>query len=473
MKHSDFIHVYESLATAVWFFDLDNFKMLWGNGQAIELWEADSLDLLINRDFQSSMSNTVKIRLQEYKRKIQEGGEGREVWTFYPSGIPTVVEVNFSKGNWLEEKNVMFAQVVSYQSKQLGKEEIRGMEAIRHSNILISQFDYNGDLVFQNPVSSQFFSEASLVDRLSFTTSDTDIFTILKEENVFEKELFVKTNLGERWMLSFGREIIDPVSGDKSILLEQRDITNQKEIEEELKFAEARLVHSAKLVSIGEMAGGIAHEINNPAQAIQLSVQVMQKTFEKKQGFEEVFYRHSESMIKNIGRISQIIKGLQKFSREDSHDEFIEASFLEIINDVKGLCLSKIENEGVSLEVLGLEKDIKVICKPIPISQVLINILNNSLYAVNECEGERWIKIEVKEMETKVLIAITDSGPGFSIEIKDKIFNPFFTTKPIGDGTGLGLSISQGIIQNHDSKLSINESCSNTRIEFELKKAIK
>ena len=99
----------------------------------------------------------------------------------------------------------------------------------------------------------------------------------------------------------------------------------------------------------------------------------------------------------------------------------------------------------------------------------MVNLLNNAADAVSFLD-EKWVKIEIQEMNGKIEILVTDSGQGIPEEIREKILEPFFTTKEIGEGTGIGLSISQNIIRNHSGSLSVNSDCKNTQFIIKLPK---
>lgn len=117
----------------------------------------------------------------------------------------------------------------------------------------------------------------------------------------------------------------------------------------------------------------------------------------------------------------------------------------------------RFKNHGVELRVSSFDPTLSLQCRPIQISQVLLNLLNNGFDAVDEAQ-EKWISVEVTEEETNLLIRIGDSGTGVPAEIRDKIFDPFFTTKSANGGTGLGLQSFRGIIESHGGTLQLETS---------------
>ncbi len=224
--------------------------------------------------------------------------------------------------------------------------------------------------------------------------------------------------------------------------------------------------NSARLASLGEMAGGIAHEINNPLTILngyirKLSI-LSKDTAEKPSQISET----ADKMQSTVNRIHGIVSGLRDFSRDGSRDAFKVESASKILEDAMGLCLEKLTHQGINLR-FNLETDVKIACRRIQVSQVLINLLNNASDAITKTD-KAWIQVEVISHNKKVRIEVTDSGPGIDDDIAERIFEPFFTTKDPGKGTGLGLSISRSLIEAHNGRLFVDQNCPNTRFVIEL-----
>jgi len=163
---------------------------------------------------------------------------------------------------------------------------------------------------------------------------------------------------------------------------------------------------------------------------------------------------------------------MRRFSRESSLDEKVKYSLNKIIDETLDICLERINNNGMALDVKYFNGDATVFCRPVEISQVLLNLINNSYQAAISLPHP-WIKIECEDQEDFYQIRVMDCGPGISPAIKAKLFQPFFTTKDIGVGTGLGLSISRGIIEEHQGHLSYVDGAANTTFEIRLPKVNK
>ncbi len=232
------------------------------------------------------------------------------------------------------------------------------------------------------------------------------------------------------------------------------------------RHSEVALVASAKMASLGEMAGGIAHEINNPLTIIMGIAGIVKKRIQIQNVDIEVVKEDLKKIEQTIGRISKIINGLRSFSRNAEGDAKIPAQISKIIEESLDLCREKFKNYSIELRV-DCNNEAIVNCRPSQISQVIMNLLSNAHDAVAGL-AEKWVSLDISRIDNTIRIAVTDSGKGISKEIADKIMQPFYTTKAVGRGTGLGLSISKGIIDGHQGKFFYDSLSKNTRFVIEL-----
>ena len=247
-------------------------------------------------------------------------------------------------------------------------------------------------------------------------------------------------------------------------------VKNNQASHKELQMQTGAAINSARLASLGEMAGGLAHEINNPlaiiSNAANLASRMLPSTIPEYETKKLKSYH--EKIEKNAWRISNIIKGLKRFARETGGEEFHEESITKIVSGAMELCDGRAKYLGLNIQfTLKDDDDFEIECLPTEISQVVFDLLNNSLYAVQSVE-ERWIRIEAKQENELAIISVIDSGNGIADEEQEKIFNPFFTTKPIGEAMGLGLSIADGIAKRHGGTLSLNTDSQWTQFDFSL-----
>ncbi len=251
-----------------------------------------------------------------------------------------------------------------------------------------------------------------------------------------------------------------------------REIVNKKKQLEsafrELKNTQSQLVQAEKMASLGNLAAGVAHEINNPVGAINSaantshrSIEKMIKALEEGKDLEEVkedryFKKALNVLISNNDvitmaseRIKEIIKSLRNFARLEEAD-FLEADIHEGLESTLTLLHHELKNR---IEVIKEFGDIpKIYCYPNQINQVFMNILANASHAI---EDQGTIKIKTSKSGDKIVVSISDDGRGISEENLKRIFDPGFTTKGVGVGTGLGLSISYNIIKNHKGEIKV------------------
>lgn len=237
------------------------------------------------------------------------------------------------------------------------------------------------------------------------------------------------------------------------------DLTEQKK-------SHAIALQSTKMASLGEMAGGIAHEINNPLAIIQGKASQIIDQIESGAVDLERIKDSSAKIDAMTVRIAKIIKGLRSFSRNAENDPMERAKFSQVLEDSLELCKQKFKSKAVELRVKN-EVDAVLECRPTQISQVLVNLLSNALDAI-ESLPEKWVSIESSVVDRRIQVTVTDSGKGIPPAVIDKIMQPFFTTKEVGKGTGLGLSISKGIIEDHKGRFYYDASSPNTRFVIEL-----
>ncbi|CAN5699825.1 hypothetical protein BH10BDE1_BH10BDE1_02100 [soil metagenome] len=241
----------------------------------------------------------------------------------------------------------------------------------------------------------------------------------------------------------------------------QEVVTHQQEI----------LGASAKMSALGEMAGGVAHEINTPLAIISMRVEQMEECFVEGD-FQSIDFLDAVQAIKRTtDRIAKIVSGLRTFAREGKNEPLRPVSLKPVIDETLSFCKERFANYGVRIEV-AFPDDVDhllVNARSIELSQVLLNLLNNSFDAV-QAKEEKWVQIDVAERENMLELSVTDSGEGIAVEHRARLMQPFFTTKQIGKGTGLGLSISRGIVQSHGGSIEFDTSSAQTRFVIRLPK---
>jgi len=247
---------------------------------------------------------------------------------------------------------------------------------------------------------------------------------------------------------------------------------------DELKAAQAQLIHSEKMASLGELTAGIAHEIQNPLNFVnnfsEVSADLVDELHEEieNENAEEIkdiagdLKQNLEKIIHHGNRASGIVKGMLEHSRAGSGEK-IPTDLNVLADEYLRLAYHGLRAKDNSFNAdFKLDLDVnlpKVSTVPQDIGRVLLNLINNAFYAVDKQakqeagEFKPLVTVSTKKEGDKVEIKVKDNGPGIPEEIKDKIFQPFFTTKPTGEGTGLGLSMSYDIItKGHGGEIKVN-----------------
>jgi PAS domain S-box-containing protein len=288
------------------------------------------------------------------------------------------------------------------------------------------------------------------------------------EESAIE-EIHVNSNGVSRTHLLVIRKLPQSVKGSRYIVM-TLDIEEKKALEREAENQRVQMIQSAKLAALGEMAAGVAHEINNPL-AIIAGLASRIKHVAAGASPDEVKSKidsDSDRVQSTVFRISRIIQGLRSFSRNSSADSLTETEVESVIQDAKAICEMRIKEQSVRLEVSG-DTSIQMKCRPTEVVQILINAINNSIDALEKNEDDKVISIRIEKNEAKrrIFIKIQDNGAGIPAEVRDRLMTPFFTTKEVGKGTGLGLSISRSIMEHHQGRLFFNFESARTELVLE------
>ncbi len=350
------------------------------------------------------------------------------------------------------------------------EQEIRKLQlAIEQIPISIVITDENGIIEYVNP----YFCQLTGYSAEEAKGQNPHILNAGKLERSYYRELWDTISAGQDWegefinrkkdgTLYWESATICPIRDSRGKISQYMgikiDITEEKLREEEQRTMQERLRHQKKLESIGVLAGGVAHEINNPLMGIINYAQLIQDRLEEQR--MKVF---TEGIIREGNRIAKIIRNLLAFARQREQESFQPCSITEIIDAALSLISTMMRHDQISIQ-LELEEELPpLFCQEQQIEQVLINLLTNARTALNQrypADNENKIIIigaiplEINGLPC-VRIIVEDHGTGIPQDIIDKIFDPFFTTRERHEGTGLGLSISYNIIKEHHGKLEV------------------
>ncbi len=222
----------------------------------------------------------------------------------------------------------------------------------------------------------------------------------------------------------------------------------------ELKSAQEALVQAGKLAALGELAAGVAHELNQPLSGVIGFTQELQAILKEK--FPDPgALDFTEEVVKNGVRMKKIIQQLREFTRKSTED-YRSVDILTVINESLQLLEQQLKSRGISVNINADENITPVYCNPFQLEQVFINLATNARDAIEATgRGSGSIAIQVKKQSQFLEISFKDDGCGMSGETKGRAFDPFYTTKEVGKGTGLGLSVSYGILSKIHGSMMI------------------
>jgi two-component system NtrC family sensor kinase len=306
----------------------------------------------------------------------------------------------------------------------------------------------------------------------AYNSADADRLMIERSLDLMSKEL-TEANAGLRDQLSERQRT------ELALLKEKEE---QRALIRKLEDVHSQLLQSEKMASIGQLAAGVAHEINNPIGFVYSNLGTLEKYVQDAFGMLEL-YEHAEGSITDsevlnrlqtakkkldlaylktdlralmdesrdgITRVKVIVQNLKDFSHADVSDEWRFADLHKGLDSTLSIVNNEIKYKADVVKKYG---DIpSVECLPSQLNQVFMNLLVNAAHAI---EAHGTITIRTGMEKDEVWVDIADTGQGIPPENLQKIFDPFFTTKPIGKGTGLGLSLAYGIVQKHHGRMEV------------------
>ncbi len=319
----------------------------------------------------------------------------------------------------------------------------------------------NGQVVYQNPV------QEKLLGPLPRKTKLVEIETIhpddVEKVEEFYKNITSKmvrmqetdfrfyppekegTNLDLKWVHCQASSI--EYEGKKSILVNVMDVTRAKELEAFLKIQD-------KMSSLGRVAAGIAHEIRNPLSGINIYLNTLEKFYDKKESVEKVsqIFKQLQSA---SNKIESVIRRVMDFSKP-STPRLVLTGINQPIEDAIGLSSVTLRKRGIKIDQ-NLAEDLPMVyADPQLLEQVLLNLITNAAEAMKSVNSAKQIQV-ISSMENNCIsVRVSDSGPGVPLNLREKIFDPFYTTK--AESTGIGLSLCHRIITDHEGSLSVSES---------------
>jgi PAS domain S-box-containing protein len=262
-----------------------------------------------------------------------------------------------------------------------------------------------------------------------------------------------------------------------TFLMTARDITEKKKIEAQTKMHQEQLMQSDKMVSLGTLVSGVAHEINNPISSVMLNIQVFDKLWKAVQPILDKHYELNGDLEvgtmeypqlrermprlllysqEGVERVKRIVGDLKDFSGQKPSDHRETVDLNRVVEKAIGLIFSLIKKATNDFQVVYAENLPTIQGNSQRLGQVIINLVVNSCQALTDNKQSIRVTTGYIEESEEIFLEVRDSGPGMSAEVLARIKDPFFTTKRDTSGTGLGLSISDTIIRNHGGWLDFS-----------------
>ncbi len=228
-----------------------------------------------------------------------------------------------------------------------------------------------------------------------------------------------------------------------------------------------KIAATAHLTQLGELAGGIAHEINNPIQVVQMSAEILLDQVQRKEKLDpSIFEKNLAKILQTCTRVADIIRSMKSLSKTGSSEEFQPTNISELLELATAFYKEKFKSDAIRFEI-KIDPALVIECRPTQISQVVINLLNNAYQAALK-QANPWVQIIVTDHFDSILMRFIDSGPGLSAEAKARWSQPFYTTK--ASGMGIGLSIACTIATHHGGSISYDDRAEHTTFEVRLPK---
>lgn len=348
--------------------------------------------------------------------------------------------------------------------KELKKTQDFFENVIQSSVSPIVAADRKGKILFMNRAAEELFGYSMQEALMAITVEDVyptgmakEIMRKLRDETLGQKGKLPSTKM---MIINSGGEQI-PVEITAAIIYEDgrevatmgiyNDLREKMAIEKKLREAQAQLAQSEKMASLGQLAAGVAHEVNNPLGGILLYANLALENLNKESPVREDL----EYIVEDANRCKDIVKNLLAYSRQTTFDKKI-MQFNDVVNHSLGLIRDQKLFRNIIIDKEASREMMLIHSDKDQLSQVIINLVMNAVAAMNG-QGILSLRTYRDKSARKVYLEVSDTGRGIAKENLSRIFDPFFTTKERGKGTGLGLSTSYGIIKENGGNISVKE----------------
>ncbi len=362
--------------------------------------------------------------------------------------------------NKVQSEVKLVFQELDKSQKQIQESEER-VEVIANAlPVVIAKIDAKGQILFANTAFRKFASKIpeDPFSKLDDFFDDDLIALIDKNRNLDRNGSFEYTRDTFGEVRNYEFTIIQTDGNDSDYILLGTDFTERRKTEQQLEDAQAQVVQSSKLASLGEMAAGLAHEIHNPIQSIRgFNELIERKTIDPDKVDLKKVRDYSQRIHENCQRVVDIVEHFRNFSRVN-HASKAAVSVNQVAERALTFFNQQLKISGIELEWTPPQFEVFVEANETQMEQILVNLISNARDAIVARHGRFGGRLSIALCgdEDEVKLTVRDNGTGVDEKTKQKIFDPFFTTKPPGKGTGLGLSIIHGLIADHNGTMEFN-----------------
>ncbi len=385
----------------------------------------------------------------------------------------------------VEERTLALTQAMNFLNAILEGSTEHAIVGLDQAGVFL-HFNSGAQILFDY-TAVEMVGQRSLESLIDFERADfrslADLMREVDEQGVLVREIPLVTRHGRQLTALFTmHRLTEPADGNLTYIVIMRDISEQKEMEDLLKLytenlqqvveqktheldrQNIQLIQSSKLATLGEMATGIAHELNQPLSGIRMRAQLVGRTLECDSFDLAQLTQTQREIIELVDRISHIINHMRIFARQDQQC-FAPFDLRQSIEGALSLLGEQLRIHNVEV-VTDIDNDPPLVLgEPLQIEQVILNLVSNArdamdarhdheLRTMGRREHHKRLRIVLdRPAANEARLRIIDNGTGMSQDTVARIFDPFFTTKPVGRGTGLGLSISYGIISSHNGRI--------------------
>ena len=326
---------------------------------------------------------------------------------------------------------------------------------------------------------AEFLADPALLQRIVHA-DDRPAFHALHtppaHEDVSANEFRLLARNGEeRWIAQVCQRLYDHEQQPLGVRVSNRDITMRKQYETRERLHSEELYQADKMITLGTLVSGVAHEINNPTNFITLNAPLLREAWDGASPILEEYYEQHgdffvgrfkysvlrdrmaqlfEGVFEGAHRIQRIVASLKDFARPDPSDMHQTVHINQVINNAVTLLKNPLEKRAQHFQIAYTENLPTLTGSAQKLEQVLINLIQNALESLRDPANAIYVASRYDETHQQIVVEVQDEGAGMSADVLAHVFDPFFTTKRNSGGTGLGLSISARIVKEHGGQLT-------------------